>query len=145
MRSTAFLITAAALTVALGGAFAAEDEKPDATLKLSAGSVAAGVGVNWGSGTLTFQGKEHPVDAKGLSVGDVGVSKIEASGKVYNLKKLEDFDGTYAAVGTGATVGGGGGVSAMRNQNGVVIDAVSTDQGLKVAIGTGGVKMAIKK
>ena len=145
MRRTAFLITAAALTVALGGAFAAEDEKPDATLKLSAGSVAAGVGVNWGSGTLTFQGKEHPVDAKGLSVGDVGVSKIEASGKVYNLKKLEDFDGNYTAVGAGATVAGGGSVVTMKNQNGVKVDLVATTQGVKFALGGGGVDMHIKK
>jgi len=145
MRRTAFFITAAALTLTLGGAFAAEDEKPDATLKLSAGSVAAGVGVNWGSGTLTYKGKEYPVDVKGLSVGDVGVSKIEASGKVYNLKKLEDFDGNYTGVGAGAAVGGGGGVVTMKNQNGVKADLVATTQGVKFALGGGGVDMKIKK
>jgi len=146
MRRTAFFITVAALTVALGGgAFAAEDEKPDATLKLSGGSVAAGVGINWGGGTLTFQGKEHTVDVKGLSVGDVGVTKIEASGKVYNLKKLEDFDGNYAAVGAGATVAGGGSVVTMKNQNGVKVDLVATTQGVKFALGGGGVDMKIKK
>jgi hypothetical protein len=145
MRRTAFFITAAALTLTLGGAFAAEDEKPDATLKLSAGSVAAGVGVNWGSGTLTYKGKEYPVDVKGLSVGDVGVSKIEASGKVYNLKKIEDFDGNYTALGAGAAVAGGGGVVTMKNQNGVKADLVATTQGVKFALGGGGVDMKIKK
>src|SRR5262249_34102642 len=34
----------------------AEEKTPDATLKLSGGSVAAGVGVSWGSGTLTYKG-----------------------------------------------------------------------------------------
>ena len=146
MRRMAGIITVAALSLALGGAFAAEeDKKPDATIKLSAGSVAAGVGVNWGSGTLTYQGKEYPVDAKGLSVGDVGVSKIEASGKVYDLKKLEDFDGNYTAVGTGAAVAGGGAVVAMKNQNGVRVDLVATTQGVKFALGGGGVDMKIKK
>jgi len=145
MRRTAFFITATALTLTLGGAFAAEDEKPDATLKLSAGSVAAGVGVNWGSGTLTYKGKEYPVDVKGLSVGDVGVSKIEASGKVYNLKKIEDFDGNYTALGAGAAVAGGGGVVTMKNQNGVKADLVATTQGVKFALGGGGVDMKIKK
>src|SRR5512146_1757511 len=71
----------------------ADDKAPDATLRLSGGSVAAGVGISWGSGTLTYKDKQYPVEVKGLSVGDVGVTKIEASGKVYNLKSLDDFDG----------------------------------------------------
>jgi hypothetical protein len=139
------LVTVAALSLALGGAFAAEDEKPDATLTLSAGSVAAGLGVSWGGGTLTYKGKEHPVDVKGLSVGDVGISKIEATGKVYHLKKLEDFDGNYTGVAAGAAVAGGGSVSAMKNQNGVKIDLVATTQGVKFVLGGGGVEMKIKK
>ena len=139
------LFAVAALGVALTGVMAAEEEKPDATLKLSAGSIAAGVGVNWGSGTLTYQGKEYSVDAKGLSVGDVGVSKIEATGKVYNLKKLEDFDGNYTGVGAGAAVAGGGAVVKLKNQNGVTVDLVATTQGVKLALGGGGVDMHIKK
>ena len=82
---------------------------------------------------------------KGLSVGDVGASKIEGSGKVYNLKSTADFDGNFTAVGVGATVGGGGSVTTMRNQNGVVVDLVSTTQGVKIAIGGGGVDMKIKQ
>ena len=145
MRRMAGFLTIAALSVALTAAFAEEGKKPDATLKLSGGSVAAGVGVNWGGGTLTHQGKDYPVDVKGLSVGDVGVTKIEASGKVYNLKSIADFDGNYAAVGAGATVAGGGSVVAMKNQNGVTVELVATTQGVKFALGGGGVDMKIKK
>ena len=145
MRRMAGFLTIAALSVALTAAFAAEDKKPDATLKLSGGSVAAGVGFSWGGGTLTHQGKDYPVDVKGLSVGDVGVTKIEASGKVYNLKSLADFDGNYAAVGAGATVAGGGSVVAMKNQNGVTVEIVATTQGVKFTLGGGGVDMKIKK
>lgn len=139
------LVAVAALSLAFNTAMAAEDEKPDATLKLSAGSVAAGVGVNWGSGTLSYKGKDYPVDVKGLSVGDVGVSKIEATGSVHSLKTLEDFDGNYTAVGAGAAVAGGGGVVKMKNQNGVTVDLVATTQGVKFALGGGGVDMRIKK
>jgi hypothetical protein len=145
MRWMARFVTIAALSVALTAALAAEDKKPDATLKLSGGSVAAGVGVNWGGGTLTYEGKDYPVEVKGLSVGDVGVTKIEASGKVYNLKKLADFDGNYTAVGAGAAVAGGGGVAAMKNQNGVTVDLVATTQGVKFTLGGGGVDMKLKK
>jgi hypothetical protein len=144
MRRIMGFVTIAALSVALSVAFA-EEKQPDATLKLSGGSVAAGIGLSWGEGTLTYKGKTYPVDVKGLSVGDVGVTKIEASGKVYNLKGLADFDGNYTAVGAGATVAGGGSVTAMKNQNGVSVELVATTQGLKFALGGGGVDMKIKK
>src|SRR5262245_12149307 len=123
----------------------AADKTPDGTLRLSAGSVAAGVGVNWGSGTLSYKGKDYPVDVKGLSVGDVGITKIEASGSVYNLSKLEDFDGNYTAVGAGLTAAGGASAAAMKNQNGVTVELVSTTQGVKVAVGGAGVEMHVKK
>jgi len=137
------ILTIAALSMSLASA-RAEDKKPDATLKLSGGSVAAGVGVSWGSGTLTYKGKSHRIDVKGLSVGDVGVSKLSASGKVYNLKSLHDFDGNYTGVGAGAAAAGGADVTTMRNQNGVTVDLVSTTQGVKVTIGASGVDMKIK-
>jgi hypothetical protein len=144
MRVMKSLITMVALALALSVA-QAEEKTPDATLKLSEGSVAAGIGFSWGSGTLTYQGKDYPVDVKGLSVGDVGVTKIEATGKVFGLKSLDDFSGNYTAVGAGATVAGGGGVAVMRNQAGVTIELVATTQGVKVAIGAAGVNLSIKK
>jgi len=47
---------------------------PDATLRLSGGSFALGIGFNWGSGTLTYKGKNYPVKVNGLSVGKVGAT-----------------------------------------------------------------------
>jgi hypothetical protein len=103
------------------------------------------VGISWGKGTLTYKGKDYPVSVDGLTVGKVGVSEIEASGKVYNLKKLEDFNGNYTSAGAGMTVGGGGGGVAMVNQNGVRVDLVATTQGLDIAIAASGVDMKIKE
>ena len=143
MRRMIGLATVAVLGLCLTVARA--EDKPDGTLRLSGGSVAAGVGYSWGSGTLTYMGKEYPVSVKGLSVGDVGVTKVEASGKVYNLKKLEDFDGNYTAAGAGATAAGGAGAATMKNQSGVKVDLVATTQGVKVAIAAGGVDMRVKK
>ncbi len=144
MRRMIGLVSIVALGFCLTAA-AAEDKTPDGTLKLSGGSVAAGVGVSWGSGMLSYKGKEYPIDVKGLSVGDVGATKIEASGKVYNLKALGDFDGNYTAVGAGLTAAGGAGAAAMKNQNGVTVELVATTQGAKVAVGAGGVSMKIKQ
>jgi len=144
MRRITGFMAIAALGLALTTA-QAKNETPSATLRLSGGSVAAGVGVEWGRGTLTYQGKDYPVAVKGLSVGDVGVTSIEASGKVFNLKKLSDFNGNYTAVDAGLTAAGGAGVAAMQNQNGVTVELVSTTRGVEVGLGGAGVDMKIKK
>jgi hypothetical protein len=143
MRTVTVLATIAALGFVLSTAQA--EDTPDATIKLSGGSVAVGIGYSWGGGTLTYKGKTYEVEVKGLSVGDVGVSQVEASGNVYHLAKLSDFDGNYTAAGIGATIAGGASATAMKNQNGVVINLVSTTQGLKFTFAASGVDLKIKK
>jgi hypothetical protein len=144
-RAVVRLIAMGGLLSILGGVAVAQDKKPDATLKLSEGSVAAGIGFSWGKGTLTYQGKTHAVKVQGLSVGEVGITKAEATGEVFNLKKLEDFNGNYTAAGAGGTVGGGAGVTAMRNQNGVVIELRSTTQGANVKLAAQGINLSVTK
>ncbi len=120
------------------------EDKPDATLKLSGGSIAAGVGIVWEKGTLSFQGKDWPVEVRGVSVGDVGVAKIDATGEVYGLKKVPDFNGTYAAAGAGGTAAVGGTGVVMTNENGVTVKLVSATQGINIGAGVGGVVMKIR-
>jgi hypothetical protein len=133
-------------SVALGSSIArAQEETPDGTVKISSGSVAAGIGFSWGGGVLTYQGKDYPFDVSGLSVADVGISQAEASGDVYHLKKLADFNGNYTGVSAGVTVAGGGGGMALKNQNGVVLNLVGTTQGLKFKLGVDGVKFTLKQ
>jgi len=119
--------------------------KSDGTIALSGGSVAAGAGFSWGSGALTYHGKKYAITADGFDVGDVGATRMSATGKVYNLKRLRDFDGTYTAVAAEGTAGGGAGVLKMENQNGVRVDLVSTTQGANVALGVDGVKMKLQR
>jgi hypothetical protein len=121
------------------------EDTADAKLELSGGSVAVGIGYSWESGTLTYKGKTYPVEVKGLSVGDVGISKAEASGSVYHLAKLSDFDGNYTAAKAGATVAGGASASIMKNQNGVEVRMVSTTQGVKFTFAAEGISMKIKQ
>ena len=124
---------------------AAKHEKPDATIKLKGGSVAAGIGYSWGSGTLTYQGKEYPVSVNGLSLGKVGISGRSATGEVYHLNKIEDFNGHYNAGSAGLTIAGGASATAMKNQNGVSVVVTSTSRGADVTIAGGGVDMRLKK
>src|SRR5262245_50309864 len=97
-------------------------EQPDATLALHRVSMADGVGYSWGAGVLTFRGKAYPFRVEELSVGDIGISRAEATGTVYHLTKVEDFSGDYVAASTSAAIAEGRGIAIMRNQHGVVID-----------------------
>ncbi len=144
MRPMRMIAVAVALLALFAGAALAQ-EKPDATVTFSGGSVAAGIGYSWGSGTLTFQGKDYPFSVDGLAVGAVGASSFTAVGSVYKLNKLEDFNGNYTAAAAQATVGGGAGATAMKNQNGVVIQLVSTTQGVDFKLAASGVKINLKK
>src|SRR5271166_6107584 len=139
------LAVAGALVLCVPSAQATKAKKPDATVEFSGGSVAAGIGYSWGSGTLTYKGVKYPITVEGLSAGSVGVTDVTASGKVYHLAKLADFEGNYTSGSAGATVGGGGSVTKMANQNGVVINLVSTTQGLNFSIAAGGMKVKLKK
>jgi hypothetical protein len=121
---------------------------PDATLRLSGGSFALGIGFSWGSGTLTYKGKNYPVKVNGLSVGKVGVTGSSAYGEVFNLKHLQDFNGHYnvGAAGTrGVTLGGGKSGTLMSNQAGVIVRISSTQQGVAVNATGGGVDMQIQR
>jgi hypothetical protein len=123
----------------------AQAAKPDATISISSGSVAAGIGWSWGKGTLTYKGKSYPLSVKGLSIGKVGITKSTASGEVYHLKTLNDFNGNYTAAGAGITLAGGRSAVDMTNQNGVRVRVVSTNRGVDITLGGGGVELRIKK
>jgi hypothetical protein len=101
----------------------------DGLIKLSAGSVGAGIGISCESGTLTQAGKEYPLKVEGLGVGTVGVAEATALGEVYNLKKISDINGQFFSVGAGMTVGGGAAALTTKNANGVVIRVVTTTEG----------------
>jgi hypothetical protein len=127
---------------------ASHQSGPNATLRLSGGSFALGIGFRWGSGTLTYKGKDYPVSVNGLSLGKVGISGASAYGEVYNLKKLHNFNGHYHAGGAGnrgVTLASGRSATAMTNQAGVTVLLSSTQRGVDVNLGGSGVDMAIKK
>jgi hypothetical protein len=115
----------------------------DGTVSFTGGAVAIGVGFQWGSGTLTYQGREYPFRVDGLSVLDVGVTRVSGSGTVHNLYRLADFSGNYVSVAAGAALGGGGSIGTLRNQNGVVIDGVTTAQGVRLTLAPGGVNIRL--
>jgi hypothetical protein len=140
----AWVWMAMAALVCVSGVATAADEKPSGTVTIESKSVALGVGVSWGDGKLQYKGKTHTFSVKGLSVLDLGVSKVSARGKVYHLNKVEDFSGTYAAAQAGAAVGGGMAVVALKNENGVVMELSSTQTGVRLTAAGEGIEIKIK-
>ena len=146
VRSWKTWVVAGVMAGVLGVGFAmADDKKSDATLKLSEGSVAAGIGWSWGKGELNYQGKTLKFKVDGLSIGEVGVTKAEATGEVYNLKTLEDFDGVYAAASAEATGGKGAGITAVVNPKGVRIVLKSQTKGGNLKAAAEGIKFKLEK
>lgn len=130
----------------LAGAAAAEDPlgPPSGKLRIESTSVAAGIGVSWGRGVLTVDGRDHSFSVSGLSVADVGVSTVTATGEVWGLDDLSKFDGTYYGVDVGVAVGGGGAGLAMRNENGVYIKLRAAQQGVKLSLASKGTKLELE-
>jgi hypothetical protein len=138
-------VALAAFVAVLAAPLLAEDKAPDATIRLEEGSVAAGIGWNWGHGTLNFQGKTYRVKVEGASVAEVGITKAVASGNVYNLKSIDDLSGVFAAAGAEGTAGKGAGVSSLRNDKGVVINLKSETQGANIKLAASGLKLTVEK
>jgi hypothetical protein len=139
-RFVLFLFVTALATTAISG----EARKPSGRVTMESRSIAAGIGVSWGDGKLTFKGKDHAFTINGLSVVDFGISKASAVGDVYNLTDVAKFAGTYVAAEAGFTLAGGMGGITMRNSEGVVINLRSTSRGASLTLGTSGLSITMK-
>jgi len=131
-----------ALCLLFGGTVVAA-ETPSGTMEISSKTIAIGIGINWGSGTLKFKGKSYKFKLNGLSVLDVGITSISAAGDVYNLKSVSDFPGTYSGGGAAVAVGGGVGAQTLSNQNGVKIKLKSTKQGIQLKLAPEGIEIKL--
>jgi hypothetical protein len=129
----------------IAGTVAAADQ-PSGKVSLYVTSVAAGVGAQWGRGTLTLSnGKQYDFTVQGLEVGGVGFADARAEGQVYNLRNLSDFNGVYVAAEANAAIGDGPGARTMRNEHGVVINLSSAQTGVKLTLAGEGVRIALKE
>lgn len=117
---------------------------PPPFVELESTAIAAGIGARFGEGTLLVAGEEHPFTVKGLSLGDLGISRISASGGVENLGNVSDFEGRYVALEAGAAVGVGASTITMRNEKGVVITLDSDIKGAQLTLGAQGLSVELR-
>jgi hypothetical protein len=157
IHSAAIVVATGMLALPLGasaqtqektGRYTAEDiakAKPVATFDFSAEQLRLIVGGSSGKGVLHYQGKQYPFTAKGVSVGGVGYTKVNATGDVYFMKTVDDFAGIYSAASLGAAAGAGAGVSQFENNKGVFLKVKSKTEGLALNLGLGGVQIDLAK
>ena len=127
-----------ATTLLVGSlALAADAKKPSGTVAIDETQFAFIVGGSAGGGKLTFQGKEYPFKIGGITAGaNVGVSKMSATGEVYDLKDISKFPGIYTKLDVGIALGGGVGGLRLKNENGVIMRLESRTQGLQLNVGS---------
>jgi hypothetical protein len=99
-----------------------------------------------GKGTLTFQGQTYPFEIAGLGGGGIGVSKLDASGEVYNLSDISEFPGAYDEARYGAVIGDAStGDLWLENNAGVVMHLKAKREGLMLSLGADVVDVRIDR
>jgi hypothetical protein len=141
-----FLFVASVLL--LSNVSSAPAQVPDGTVKITARSVAPGVGLSWGEGVLTYKDQDYPFtfEAKGLFRDvDPEITAAELSGQVFNLKRVAVFNGTYQKVEADTSDLAGGSRATMKNSDGVIVNLVSTVEGRKFILGRDGLTIKLKE
>src|ERR1700745_2468533 len=107
---------------------------PSATVSIQEWSAAYYAQAESGKGTLYYQGR-HRFTISGGGLGGSGAQKVSATGKVYNLKRLSHFPGTYHGISRGLTLIEGKMHAKLTNQNGVVMYLAGQTEGLASSFG----------
>ncbi len=136
------LVTVMLLVFGIARLTAAADSS--GTVSIQTTSVAAGVGVQWGQGTLTYNGKKYPFSLQGLDLVGVGYAQVTAEGAVSDLTKLSDFEGVYAKAEAGVAAGSGPATITMKNPHGVIITLHAVQKGAELKLAAGGVNVDLK-
>jgi hypothetical protein len=130
----------AVMSIALGtgvpAARADEELKPSGTLTIDQMQLAFIGSGNLGGGTLSYNGIDYPFTVGGLGIGGFGVSKITATGEVFNLTEPRFFPGAYVQFRYGAVVGDlSTGSLWLKNSYGVVLKLDAKRQGVALSLG----------
>jgi hypothetical protein len=114
----------------------ADDLKASGTVRIEQVQIAFIGSGNLGGGTLKYGNKSYDFTIGGLGVGGFGVSKITATGTVYNLDELAHFPGAYAQGRYGLAIGDKStGKLWLKNKHGVVLELKAEREGLALSLG----------
>jgi hypothetical protein len=109
--------------------------RPDATVSLDIAQASYYGSASAGGGTLKYMGRSYPIAVKALGGGGLGAQSISATGKVYHLKSLAAFPGTYTGARSGLTLLNGQMHARLANDKGTVIYLTGRTAGLSTNYG----------
>jgi hypothetical protein len=136
MALQAALLSGLLLVLAIAGPGTAADLKKTGTVRIEQVQIAFIGSGNLGGGTLQFGGKSYDFTIGGLGIGGIGISKITATGTVYNLSELAHFPGAYVQGRAGFAVGQtSAGKLWLTNSHDVVLELKAEREGLALALG----------
>jgi hypothetical protein len=114
-------------------------------ITITARGAALGVGYTWGDGTLSYAGHRYHFAVRGVTVADIGYSRIVGHGRVYNLHRLADFNGTYGAATGEATLVNGIGGQFLKNGQGVEIRIDDVTRGARLSGSADGIQLELRR
>lgn len=92
------------------------------TLEIEALTMLSGeTGLPVSKGVVTFQGKDYPFTVQALTMGNhFGASVLKASGVLYGMKDISQFESPFHVIGGGIGANQGDQIVTFKNDKGVV-------------------------
>jgi hypothetical protein len=127
------------------GPDAVKGQTPDGTVDMQEVQAAYIGSGSAGTGILFFRGVQYPFEVGGVGVGGFGLSTIDATGEVYNLRELGQFPGTYGQARYGFAIGtASAGDLWMQNEAGVIMHLKAKRTGLMLSLGGDAVVISMR-
>lgn len=120
----------------------AQDGTPDAKVEIQHSQLAIGATFGSGSGKIHFNDEIQAFKISGLGLGGVGITELNTTGSVYNLKKLDDFYGKYNETNMSVAVVKGSTTVSMENDKGVRMEIDAESEGIAFSLSAEGVTIS---
>jgi hypothetical protein len=142
----AFSVLLTLMLFAVGAQSAQAQEKAKSgTVRIEQVNVALFWSASLGGGTLSHKGQSYDFVVGGLGVGGVGASSLKATGEVYDMGRVTDFEGVYGQARVGyALADRSSGKLWLQNAKGVVLALKAERKGLALTLGADGVVVKFK-
>ena len=118
------------------------------TFEVEGKSIGFLIGFRWGTGILTLNdGTRLKFSFKGVKAIETGAAVIKATGVVYNMKKVTDFEGLYSGLSGSLTLGKDllGFVKYVNDTSGVIVAVKPTSKGVRLsAPAPGGISVSFQ-
>ena len=121
-----------------GNAVEAQEKKlvKSGTFVIEGKTIGFLIGFRWGSGTLTLNdGTRLKFSFKGVKAVETGAAVVKATGTVYNLKQVTDFEGSYSGISGGLTLGKDlvGFVNYVNDKTGTIVSVKTSNKGVRLS------------